>query len=359
MRRDSNPRWCVLLLRLLAAVTVGLAGAAGAQDRGAPLKGLFASETPLKLRLEMPVQQVTGSRRASNPEYFDARLAYTGADNAEVPLDLRVRVRGKSRAEVCPFPPLLLNFQAKELGGTWFDGENRLKLVTHCMANEIYERYQLVEYLNYRVLNLLTDLSLRVRPVEVTYYDSKKQRTFVTKPAFLIEDEGRFAARHGMHLLDEDSIDRSRYDPKALALVEMFQYFIGNTDWSALQGPEGKKCCHNVVPMARDDGTVLPIVYDFDSSGIVDPPYALPAVKLPIRDIRTRLYRGPCRDAAEIAASSEPFQRHRAEIVALFDAERARLGKTEDSVRSYIDDFYATLASPEKARQAFGVNCPK
>jgi hypothetical protein len=359
MRRDSNPRWWALLLCLAAPVAVGPPSIARAQDRGAPPAGLFASEAPLKFRLEMPVSDVTGSRRAEDPEYFDAKLVYTGPDNAEVALGLRVRVRGKSRAEVCPFPPLLLNFAAKELKGTWFDGENKLKLVTHCMASEIYERYQLVEYLNYRVLNLLTDLSLRVRPVEVTYYDSKRQRVLVTKPAFLIEDLGRFAARHGLQLVEEASIERSRYDAKALAFVEMFQYFIGNTDWSALQGPEGKKCCHNVVPMARDDGTLLPIVYDFDSSGIVDPPYALPAVKLPIRDIRTRLYRGPCRNAADIAASYEPFQRHRAEIVALFDAEKARLGKTADSVHSYIDDFYETLASPEKIERAFNVNCPK
>jgi hypothetical protein len=84
-------------------------------------------------------------------------------------------VRGKSRAVACQFPPLLLNFPAKELGGTWFDGENRLKLATHCEQNEAFERYQAIEYTAYRVLNLLTDTSLRVRPVEVTYYDTKKR----------------------------------------------------------------------------------------------------------------------------------------------------------------------------------------
>jgi hypothetical protein len=359
MRRDSNPRPWVSQLCIAALLAIGAAGIAGAQDRGAPATGLFASETPLKFRLEMPVQQVTGSRKSRDPDYFDARLVYTGADDAEVALDLRVRVRGKSRAEVCPFPPILLNFKAKELDGTWFDGENKLKLVTHCMSSEIYEHYELVEYLNYRVLNLLTDMSLRVRPVEVTYYDSKREREFVTKPAFLIEDEERFAARHGLHLVTDEQVERGRYDQAALALVEMFQYFAGNTDWSATQGPKGKPCCHNVVPMTRDDGTVVPIAYDFDSTGIVNPPYALPDARLPIRNIRSRLYRGPCRDAAEITASYEPFQSHRAEIVALFDAEQARLGKTGDAVRSYIDDFYETLASPEKSQRAFSVNCPK
>jgi hypothetical protein len=357
MRRDSNPRSCALTLCLGALVALGSAAIADAQDHGAPPAGLFASEEPLKFRLELPMNEVLGRRK--DPEYSDGRLVYTGPDGAETALDLRVRVRGKSRVLACGFPPLLLNFPAKELDGTWFDGENKLKLVTHCMSSEIYERYELVEYLNYRVLNLLTDMSLRVRPVEVTYYDSKKERIFITKPGFLIEDEERFAARHGLHLVTDESVERSRYDAKALALVEMFQYFIGNTDWSATQGPEGKTCCHNVVPMARDDGSIVPIVYDFDSTGIVNPPYALPDVRLPIRNVRTRLYRGPCHEPAEIAASYEPFQRLRPEITALFDQQQARLGKTADAVRSYIDDFYATLASRESAERAFNVNCPR
>ncbi len=358
MRHESNPRWYVLpLLCVGAATTLGPAGIVTAQDRGAPSTGFFSSEEPLKFKLEIPLNEVLAGRRA--PEYSDGRLVYTGADGVEVALDLRVRVRGKSRAVACSFPPLLLNFPAKELGGTWFDGENKLKLVTHCESSQIFERYQLVEYLAYRVLNVLTDMSLRVRPVEITYYDSKKQRIVITKPAFLIEDEEHFAARHGLHVVTDERVERGRYDQSALALVEMFQYFLGNTDWSATQGPAGESCCHNVVPMARDDGTVVPIPYDFDASGLVDPPYALPDVKLPIRNVRTRLYRGPCRDTAEITGSYAPFQRHRADIAALVDRQQERLGKTADSVRDYLDDFYETLASPDNAQRAFSVNCPR
>jgi hypothetical protein len=358
MPRVSHPVRPVLSLGLAALAALGPPSIGHAQDRGAPPTGLFSSAAPLKFTLQMPYSQVLNSKR--HPEYSDGRLLYKDSAGADVAVDLRIRVRGKSRVEACSFPPLLLNFPAKALDGTWFDGENKLKLVTHCEQSQMYEKYQAIEYTAYRVLDLLTDMTLRVRPVEVTYYDSKKEREVTTKPGFLIEDEARFAARHGLHVVTtEEPIDRSRYDPAALALVDMFQYFLGNTDWSALQGPKGDECCHNVVPMAREDGTLVPIPYDFDSTGIVNPPYALPALGLPIRNVRTRLYRGACRDPKEVAASYEPFQKHRAEILALFDQQQERLGKTADSVRSYIDDFYETLASTERAERAFRVNCPR
>ncbi len=356
MQRDSNPRRCLLPLGFVTFIVIG-SSIACAQDRGAPPTGLFASEEPLRFTVEIPLSDVIGSR--NRPEYSDGRLVYTNASGTDVAINLRVRVRGKSRAVACSFPPLLLNFPAKDVGGTWFEGENKLKLVTHCGSSEAFERYQAIEYTAYRVLNLLTDMSLRVRPVEVTYYDAKKKRVVTTKPGFLIEDEEHFAARHGLHLITDERVDRGSYDPAALALVDMFQYFLGNTDWSALAGPAGSACCHNVVPMAREDGTLVPIPYDFDASGIVDPPYALPAVGLPIRDVRTRLYRGQCRDVAELAASYEPFQRHRAEIAALFDQQQARLGKTLDTVRGYINDFYATLGDGERSQRAFRISCPQ
>ena len=340
MRRNSNRRWCLLPLGFAALIAIG-SPLAYAQDAGSAPAELFASDEPLRFTLELPLSDVTGSRK--DPEYSDGRLVYTNAGGAEVAIDLRVRVRGKSRTVACAFPPLLLNFP-KKTDGTWFEGENKLKLVTHCDTGEAFERYQAIEYTAYRVLNLVTDMSLRVRPVEVTYYDSRKQRTVVTKPGFLIEDEERFAARRGLQLVKAERIERDRYDPAALALVDMFQYFVGNTDWSALAGPAGSECCHNVVPMARADGVLVPIPYDFDATGIVNPPYALPAAGLSIRDVRVRLYRGQCRDAADLTASYEPFQRRRAEIAALFDQQKARLGKTLDTVRAYIDDFYATLA---------------
>ena len=236
---------------------------------------LFSSDAPLTLRLEAPFTTV--KRSSSDPQYSPARLSYVGPDGATVATDLRVRVRGKSRLIACSFPPLLLNFPTGDLDSTLLEDQNRLKLVTHCEPREANAQWVHLEYLAYRVLNLVTDASLRARPVEVTYFDTEREREVASGPGILLEDEERFAERQNWHPIKEPTLKRTRYDQSALALVGTFQYFIGNTDWSAVAASNGtSECCHNVVPFARDDGVLVPIVYDFDSSGIVNTSYALP-----------------------------------------------------------------------------------
>jgi hypothetical protein len=353
MPRNTTLSWRALGICWVALPA--LVGLTPAQAQKSLPSTLFDSEQPLQFRLEASFGDVR--RHASDPEYEPARLVYPRPDGAESAIDLRVRLRGKSRIQACSFPPLRLNFPAKALGGTPFQGENKLKLVTHCNAGDAYEQYLYAEYLVYRVLNLLTDLSLRVRLADVTYFDSKRQKVIDTKPAFLIEDEGHFADRQRLKLLKDEHIERAAYDAGAMRLVEMFEYFIGNTDWSALAGPAGEPCCHNVVPMARKDGVLVPIPYDYDATGLVDPPYAAPSEKLPIRNVRTRLYRGVCYDLTDIQASFEPFQRHRDEIMKLF--EDPRLGKSAQSIRRYLDDFYDVLADPERVEKTFRFSCSR
>ena len=356
---------CVLRLSIAVASAGCSVGLALAQEAAAPATTLFTAEETFSLRLEAPFSRIKRDRTNPDPEYQPGRLVYSDASGDEVAIDLRIRVRGRSRAANCDFPPLLLDFQAKglpaeRLSSTLFEGQNGLKLVTHCEPTGIYEQYLWLEYLAYRVLNLVTDTSLRARVVAVTYHDSERDREMTTKPGLLLEDEKKFAARQGLAVVPDERIDdRARYDQGALALVEMFEYFIGNTDWSALAPPKGGDCCHNVVPFARADGTLVPVPYDFDSSGLVNKPEALPAAGLGIRTVRQRLYRGPCRELAAIEASFEPFQRRRAEITALFERE-ARLTKQQaEGALRYIDEFYAVLADPERVQRAFRSACPK
>ena len=258
MQGRSGSWWCVLLLSIGVASAGCSVGLALAQEAAAPASTLFTADETLSIRLEAPFPRVIRSRTDPDPKFEPARLIYTDASGAEVAIDLRVRVRGRSRAANCSFPPLLLDFQAKDLAGerlssTLFEGQNGLKLVTHCESSGLYEQYLWLEYLAYRVLNLVTDTSLRVRVVQVTYHDSERGREITTKPGLLLEDEKRFAARQGLAVVPDERIeDRARYDQRALALVEMFEYFIGNTDWSALAPPRGGgDCCHNIVPFAN------------------------------------------------------------------------------------------------------------
>jgi hypothetical protein len=70
--------------------------------------------------------------------------------------------------------------------------------------------------------------------------------------------------------------------------MAVFEYFIGNTDWSV-------EYLQNVKLLATDTNSVAYTVpYDFDHAGIVSPPYAKPAEQLQLSSVRERRYRGYC-----------------------------------------------------------------
>lgn len=312
---------------------------------------VFAESSVLELKLSAPLTTVFRARE--NPEYQPATLAYLDSSGANVNVPLRVRVRGKSRAAMCSFPPLLLNFRTGDLAGTLLEGEDRLKLVTHCDTRQSYDDYVLLEYLAYRVLNVLTPQSLRARLAAVSYTDSARERDLGTRRGILLEDEERFAERQGWTIVESPTVERAKYDAEALALLDVFQYLIGNTDWSAFAGPTGDECCHNVVPYARADGTFVPVPYDFDASGIVDPPHAAPDERLRIRDVRQRLYRGRCRTPAELAPIFARFEEQKASIVALFDKDQGLDPAVATRARKYVEDFFAVLGDEPRRQKAF------
>jgi hypothetical protein len=342
---------------LLRRPVLWLAAMLASPGFAAAAPALFEDETVLALRLEAPFRTILRDR--NEPEYQPARIVAAGNEGAEVSTDLRIRVRGRSRVQACEFPPLLLNFPGEQAAGSPFGGENRLKLVTYCDANPAYEQYVRLERQAYLVLNLLTSTSLRTRLVNVTYYDTERSREIATKVGFLLEDESRFGERTGLAQLTDERVELARYDPAALALMEVFQYFIGNTDWSAIAGPAGEQCCHNVVPYARADGVLLPVPYDFDSAGIVDAPYPVPNERLPIQNVRQRLYRGPCRDLAVLEPVFERFVAQRAAIEQLFAPAAGLTERSAERTNDYIDDFYAVLEEPEQIEKQFRDACSR
>lgn len=318
---------------------------------------LFGADEPLAVTLSAPFSAVFRDR--DEREWQEAQLAYRDASGAEATVPLRVRVRGKSRAALCDFPPLLLNFRTSELKGTELEGEDRLKLVTHCESSGNYDQFLLLEYLSYRAWNLVSAASLRARLVNARYIDPAREREVDARPGILLEDEERFAERQGFTMFEGERIERARYDAESLALFDVFQYFLGNTDFSALAGPTGEQCCHNVVPYVRADGVLVPVPYDFDSAGLINAPHALPNERLPIKTVRQRLYRGACRTPEELAPALARFESQRAAILALFTEQSGLNPRTAAGARGYVEEFYAVLDDPKRREDAFFDVCAR
>lgn len=319
---------------------------------------LFQSHEPLNMRLEGPFKNVMKKRGEDRP-YAEAALIYRGDAGKEVRVDLKIRVRGNYRAkkEICRFPPLKLNFNKNTLKGSIFDGEDKLKLVTHCQGAARYEQFVLLEYLNYQLQNLLTDYSLRARLATVEYYDTGAKKVIDTKLGFFIEDEDRMATRVGAERLKVKRVKREQYDQDLLHMATIFEYMLGNTDFSMVLGPSGEDCCHNIIPLQINGGPLIPVPYDFDASGIINPPYLSPSEKLGIRSTRQRLYRGYCQNSEGFNRSFAIFHHHRDAIFALYNNQAGLESGTLNSTLSYLEQFYESISDADKIVSEFIEKC--
>ena len=320
---------------------------------------LFQSNDPLTLSISAPFSTINLDRDDDKRSYEAGTLSMTDKNGQAIRLDLEIRVRGNFRArrDICSNPPLKLNFKRKQLANTIFAGENKLKLVDQCKNYDYYEQYLLLEYLNYRVYQLFTDDSLRVRLATVNYYDSEDKRDLGTRTAFFIEDIGRMAKRVGMKEVHQEKLQPADYDPARINLVDVYEYFIGNTDWSSIMGPEGDECCHNIIPLSRKGGTLIPVPYDFDLAGMVNARYAEVSDLLPIRSVRQRLYRGFCQSDAVLQKTFAAFIEKRDAIKALYQNQPGLTERSLNYSLKYIDDFYDTIQDKNKVDRAFNQKC--
>jgi hypothetical protein len=339
--------------RALALFGLLFAGASGVLAQ--TLQPLFSRSSPIALTIEAPFRTLQRERMDA-PE-LPGTVRYAGTDGREIALSVQIRPRGMSRRSLCTFPPLRLNFKTKEAAGTIFEGQDKLKLVTHCKPNDSYRTYITQEYEIYKAYNVLTPHSFRVRWASIDYVDTDTNRT-ASEPAFLIEDEHAAAERLGMDMIEVESQQPSDLDPAQLTLLALFHYMIGNTDWSPLAARPGETCCHNGKVLAESDHGAARIVlpYDFDQAGLIDADYAAPAQTLDIRSVTDRLYRGFCTMNGEVGSALERMRAARDEVMAIFDSDQLPRRRRADAV-SYVRDFYSLIDDPERVQASIVAQC--
>lgn len=329
----------LLLGSLLASIS------ARAQDTDKPPK-LFEGNSQMTVTLKGPWRRML--RRVSEPIEYDGELSYTDANGQNQSFQIKITTRGLTRRDkVCDFPPLKLWFDKEQLKGTEFRGQGSLKMVTHCKKRG-YEPYYVKEYIAYRIYNLITEYSFRVRPMMVTYLDSERDSKPEEHFGFLIEDVDDLADRHGLQELEIPEIRHTRLDPVETSNYMLFQYMIANLDWSATGGPDPVECCHNSKLIGTDpeQGTVYSIPYDLDSSGLVDAHYAAPPQKLPVRSIRDRYYRGFCFHNEHLPAALDRFRAQKSNILQLFRDAELLTSKGRNDALNFIQGFYDKLDTP-------------
>lgn len=304
---------------------------------------LFSGDSVIAFTLTTDLRTLLKDR-GDKPLAHLALLTYNHTPQETVALPLTLKVRGnfrRSRSN-CLFPPLLIDFPKKKAHNSLFAHQNKLKLVTHCQVDEWVIR----EYLIYKLYNLLTDLSFRAQLAQVTYADSIGKRPLETHWAFLLEDDADVAKRNGVKVSNIKQTTMGYADSLQMATVAVFEYMIGNTDWSI-------PYLHNIRLFDNGRSGSLPVPYDFDYSGIVETSYAIPPEQLGIQSVRERVYRGLAYPMPLFQQVFDRFNQVKPKVYALYQTNsRLDKGYVKRTIK-YLDAFYELINKPASARLTF------
>lgn len=343
-----------MLMRISLSVLLFLASVA-ATGRELPL---FQDDTILKAVLTAPIGQAYAQKNQDQRIEFPGHWTYIDENGETSKLDVSIRTRGNFRRVHCDLAPLRLNFRKSQVKGTLFAGQNKVKLVSPCFDTPLYQRYVVLEYLAYKTLELLTDFSYKTRLIRLSYVDSDEKIDPWTAVTFVIEDDSDMADRLEMERIDIESVKFDDLDREKTALAELFQFMIGNNDYSVLKNNRGSDCCHNVDILAYDEASPkIPIPYDFDFSGIVNALYAAPPSHLPITEVRHRYYTGLCHPPGVLDAAIAHVQSKREEILALFENQEALSDKGRKSALVYLRAFFKILDDPRRLQREVIERC--
>jgi hypothetical protein len=310
-------------------------------------QALFRDVAPIELTLTTNLRDLLRERDSTELRWFGTMFEYReGGEVRRVPVDLRARGHFRRQARNCSFPPIALRAARGERDGTVLQGNPRLKIVTPCRPGTgDYQQYILVEYMIYRMYEAVMPVHHRTRLARITYRDSTERVKPIEVTAFFLEVEEEVADEHDLTFTEATGALWDDVEPEALNRLSLFEYWVGNTDWSLA-------ALHNISLFRTKEGNHVPVAYDFDWSGAVNARYSFPNPKLGIRTVRDRLHRGPCRTAEQWAPTIAHFRSRRAAIDSIWAASAPGLDvKRRDEVKQWLDSFWLILGDERRFKR--------
>jgi hypothetical protein len=296
---------------------------------------VMSQRDELAITLIFDVQEIIDHRK--NDKKYPAILTFYDKRGVLQNWKIEVEARGVFRRYNCPeMPPLKLNFKKSDLKKRGLSKFDDFKIVTHCIEDyESAKAVVLKEYLAYKFYNSITENSFRVQLLKINYIDSK---TGMIREhyGFIIEDFALLRDRIGAEKcekplgISKTGINREEY--KKLAL---FQYMIGNSDWSLKQ-------VRNVKVMLLD-GKYVVIPYDFDFAGLVLAPYARVNADYGLTKLRQRVYLGYEEDLEDMKAVKKRFKKRKGRFKRTTKYFSPLPKAHQESVLSYLRSFYKNL----------------
>lgn len=291
-----------------------------------------------------------------NPGKHRAILRYVDKFGKTISLKVKLSTRGNFRKdpEHCNFPPLRIDFNDKNTKNILFEGHDRLKIVTHCIiGNPEYEQFIFKEYLIYKLYNIITPYSFRVRLLNITYLDENFPSDSIKSYAFFIERPKHVAKRNGGEILSVKNFSVRDMEEHNFTVLSLFQYLIVNNDWSV-------ELLHNIKLVLLDPfKPCIPVPYDFDWAEIVKAPYRKSSKDPVGNNGSDRLFKGLCKSRKEMEFYFSILNSKKKEFYELYrDFPLLDPGHLETTLQ-YFDEFYSIINLPGSFRKEFRKKCLK
>jgi hypothetical protein len=148
------------------------------------------------------------------------------------------------------------------------------------------------------------------------------------------------AARVGAERLPRGSFEPAKLERPGRRQLALFQYMIGNTDWSIAR--------ERNTMLVEIDGRQMPVPYDFDMSGLVNAGYAGPAPGLPIDEVRERYFLGYCQPGTDWERLFADFAARREAILSLGERSRASAATAGSRRNTSSTGFSEVIESAEE-----------
>jgi hypothetical protein len=302
---------------------------------------LFQDDDLLEVTLKLDLASYI--RKNLKGDSKDAIMTFHLSDADSLEKEVSISNRGKFRLETCSFPPMKINFR-KKLNADPDSGKiKKIKLVVHCRPGNLYDEYVLREYLVYRMFNIVTDTSYRVRLLKINYIDKLDKRKPITQYAFFIEPNSILAERTNSVVLEIANITQKNIVPEYMDKVSIFMYMVSNWDWTV----SGQ---HNVTVLKSKDiniaGQGLAVPYDFDLTGIVNSNYAVTAPDYQMSSVRDRIFLGICRNQEVFKKELNEFLAKKVQFYSLVNDFPYLDQRSKKDITDFLDQFFDQIEKP-------------
>ncbi len=301
---------------------------------------IFESEKPLNWSLTFDIRKFRKEKLDGDKLPAVLKVVH---QNEIIQKDIHLKARGVARKEICYFPPIKLKLKDVFPTDPYLSQIKNQKLVTHCSMSKSYIQTILREYLIYKIFNIITDKSFQVQLVDMNYIDSEDNVKPFRRYAFLIEDVDILANRNNSFVVKSENLRMRNVNRLSMIQLSLFQYMIGNVDWSITK-------LHNIKLLRVNElGEDLPyaVPYDFDYAGFVNATYAINVQNKDISSVKTRMFVGICYDKEDYEVIAKRFSAKKNEINSLINNFELLEPKTKKKISKYINDFHDLIEQPD------------